>query len=151
MLHDFDTKYKVNPPLRTQQDIDALLEGLSNGTIDYITSDHNPLTIEDKNVEFEHASNGTIGLESAFGALNTLFSTEIAIKLLTRGKKHYQIESFSIEVGEKANLTLFNPDEDYLFDKSCVFSKSKNSIFLDHDLTGRAYGVIANNQIILRK
>lgn len=151
MLHDFDTKYKVNPPLRTQQDIDALLEGLSNGTIDYITSDHNPLTIEDKNVEFEHASYGTIGLESAFGALNTLFSTEIAIKLLTRGKKHYQIESFSIEVGEKANLTLFNPDEDYLFDKSCVFSKSKNSIFLDHDLTGRAYGIIANNQIILRK
>jgi dihydroorotase len=150
MLHDFDTKYKVNPPLRTQQDIDALLEGLSNGTIDFITCDHNPITIEDKNVEFEHAAYGTLGLESAFGALNTLFSTEIAINLLTRGKKQYKVESCTVEVGEKADLALFNPEVDYTFDKKHIFSKSKNSIFLDHDLTGKAYGIIANQQLILQ-
>ncbi|HIC32137.1 MAG TPA: dihydroorotase, partial [Flavobacteriaceae bacterium] len=76
VLNEFDTRYKVNPPLRTQDDVDALIEGVKDGTIDMVTSDHNPQTIEEKKVEFDHANYGTIGLESAFGALNQIFSTK---------------------------------------------------------------------------
>ena len=76
VLESFDTRFKVNPPLRTQDDIDALISGLKDGTIDMVTSDHNPIDIEHKKIEFDFAKYGTIGLESAFGALNTIFSTK---------------------------------------------------------------------------
>ena len=149
MLHDFNTQYKVNPPLRTQDDIDALLEGLNNGTIDFVTTDHNPITIEDKNVEFEHASYGTIGLESAFGALNTIFPLEKAIDLLTAGKQLFQAQQYIIEENEIADLAFFNPENEYTFTLNDIQSKSKNSIFLNHDLTGKAYGIFANNQLLV--
>jgi dihydroorotase len=149
MLHDFNTQYKVNPPLRTQDDIDALLEGLNNGTIDFVTTDHNPITIEDKNVEFEHAAYGTVGLESAFGALNTIFPLEKAIDLLTSGKQLFQTQQSIIEENEIADLAFFNPENEYTFTLKDILSKSKNSIFLNHDLTGKAYGVFANNQLLL--
>jgi len=149
VLQKFDTKFKVNPPLRTQTDIDALIEGLNDGTIDFVTSDHNPITIEDKNVEFEHASYGTIGLESAFGALNTIFSIEKTIELLTAGKSQFGIEVSKIEKNQKANVTLFNPENSYTFQLDDIHSKSKNSIFLNHNLKGKVYGIIANNQMLL--
>jgi dihydroorotase len=149
MLHDFNTQYKVNPPLRTQDDIDTLLEGLNNGTIDFVTTDHNPITIEDKNVEFEHAAYGTVGLESAFGALNTIFPLEKAIDLLTSGKQLFQTQQSIIEENEIADLAFFNPENEYTFTLKDILSKSKNSIFLNHDLTGKAYGVFANNQLLL--
>ena len=79
VLKDFNTNYKVLPPLRTQTDIDALIEGVKDGTIDMVTSDHNPLDIEHKNVEFDHASSGTVGLESAFGALQSIFTLKKTI------------------------------------------------------------------------
>jgi dihydroorotase len=72
-IQNFDTNFKVKPPLRTSDDVNALIAGLKDGTIDMITSDHNPLNIELKNLEFDNADYGTIGLESAFGALNMLF------------------------------------------------------------------------------
>jgi dihydroorotase len=75
-LTEFDTNFKVNPPLRIESDCKALVEGLKDGTIDMVTSDHNPINIEHKKIEFDYAENGTIGLESAFGALNSLFSTK---------------------------------------------------------------------------
>src|SRR5690606_24249475 len=71
-ITDFNTNFKVLPPLRTQEDVDALIEGVKDGTIDMVTSDHNPMDVEHKKIEFDHAAYGTIGLESAFGALNTL-------------------------------------------------------------------------------
>lgn len=74
VLTDFNTHFKVLPPLRTEDDRQALIEGLKDGTIDIVTSDHNPIDIEHKKVEFDHAKDGTIGLESAFGALQTLFT-----------------------------------------------------------------------------
>ena len=91
VLTSFDTRFKVLPPLRTQQDVDALIAGVKDGTIDMITSDHNPLNIELKNIEFDYATYGTIGLESLFGALNTLFSVKKSIKLLTQGKTRFGI------------------------------------------------------------
>lgn len=149
VLEEFDTNYKVNPPLRIQKDIEALIEGLKDGTIDMVTSDHNPMTIEDKKVEFDHASFGTIGLESAFGALNTLFTTKKTIQLLTKGKSRFGQSNTSIVEGQMANLTLFNPDIKYAFAETDIVSKSKNSAFLGQELKGKAYGIIANNKIVL--
>src|SRR5690606_8248014 len=125
MLSGFDTRYKVLPPLRTQTDVDALREGIKDGTIDMVTTDHNPLDIEKKNVEFDYADYGTLGLESAFGALNTLFTTKKAIDVLTSGKAVFGIENQSINPGNKASLTLFNPTQKYTFTTTHIHSKSK--------------------------
>lgn len=150
VLDSFDTNYKVLPPLRTQTDCDALVEGLKDGTIDMVTTDHNPIDIEDKKIEFDYAKYGTIGLESAFGALQTLFTTKKTITLLTQGKSRFGIKESTINEGENVNLTLFNPDFSYMFSQSDISSKSKNSVFLGKTLKGETYGVISNNKMILK-
>ena len=149
-LEGFDTRYKVLPPLRTQNDCDALIEGLKDGTIDMVTSDHNPIDIEDKKIEFDYAKYGTIGLESAFGALQTAFTTKKAISLLTSGKSRFNIAEHCINVGEMADLSLFNPTPSTTFSKSKITSKSKNSAFLGLELKGEVFGVISNNKIALK-
>jgi len=90
VLTDFNTNYKVLPPLRTQPDIDALISGIKDGTIDMVTTDHTPINIEEKKIEFDHANYGSIGLESAFGALQNIFTTKKTIDLLTtlKGKAY---------------------------------------------------------------
>ncbi len=144
-LKDFDTNFKVNPPLRLESDNKALVEGVRDGTIDMVTSDHNPINIEHKKIEFDFAKNGTIGLESAFGALNSLFSTKKTIQLLNNGKERFGVTNSIIKIGSKAQLSLFNPSKSYVFEKKHILSKSKNSLFLGSKLKGYVYGVIANN------
>ncbi|HEX9151985.1 MAG TPA: dihydroorotase, partial [Flavobacterium sp.] len=129
-LEEFDTRYKVSPPLRTETDRKALLKGIKDGTIDMITSDHNPIDIEHKKMEFDTAKNGTIGLESAFGALMTALPLETVIEKLTSGKATFGIDIQTINEGSKANITLFNPQPKSIFTKSSIRSKSKNSAFL---------------------
>ncbi|WP_411896129.1 dihydroorotase [Winogradskyella sp. A2] len=150
VLSDFETNYKVLPPLRTKQDCEALIEGLKDGTIDMVTTDHNPIDIEDKKVEFDFAKYGTIGLESAFGALQTLFTTKKVIALLTQGKSRFGIEENPINVGEIVDLTLFNPNTSYTFSNSSITSKSKNSAFIGQNLKGLVYGIISNNKIVIK-
>lgn len=149
IMEAFDTRYKVNPPLRTQKDIDALMEGLKDGSIDMVTSDHNPIDIEHKKIEFDFAKDGTIGLESAFGALLTIFSTKKTIDLLTKGKERFGIKSLCISVGNKANLTLFNPNNSYTFINQNIMSTSKNAIFKSYTIKGRTYGIFSNNKLVL--
>ena len=148
-LTSFDTNFKVLPPLRTQNDIDALIDGLKDGTIDMVTSDHNPLDIEHKKIEFDYAKYGTIGLESAFGALNSIFTVKKTVELLTKGKERFKVESTPISVGNEANLALFNPNETYNFSLKNIISTSKNSMFIDKELKGTVYGIISNNQLTL--
>lgn len=150
VLDGFDTNFKVLPPLRTQTDCDALIEGLKDGTIDMVTTDHNPIDIEDKKIEFDYAKYGSIGLESAFGALQTLFTTKKTIALLTQGKSRFGITETTINEGERANLTLFNPETAYTFSQANIFSRSKNSAFLGTPLKGETYGVISNNKMVLK-
>ena len=150
-LLGFNTNFKVLPPLRTKKDIKALIEGVKDGTIDLVTSDHYPLNIELKRVEFDNADFGTIGLESFFGALNKLFSTKMSINILTRGRSLFNVNETKIEIGESANLTLFNPIKEYTFTNKNIISKSKNSIFLNEKLKGTVYGIINNNKISLHK
>ncbi len=150
-LKTFDTKFKVTPPLRSTSDTKAILKGLKDGTIDMITSDHNPIDIENKKVELENAFYGTIGLESFFGSVNTVLGLEQTILCLTENpQKRFGITSTKIAKGEKANLTLFNPDVTYTFSEENILSKSKNSSFLGKSLKGFTYGVIAKNKMILR-
>ncbi|WP_323789830.1 dihydroorotase [Psychroserpens sp.] len=150
-LTGFNTNFKVLPPLRTQNDIDALIEGLKDGTIDMVTSDHNPIDIEDKKIEFDYAKYGTIGLESAFGALNSVFTIKKTIELLTKGKQRFGIEPSPISIGNKADLSIFDPNESYIFSKEEMLSRSKNSMFENKELKGKVYGIISNNQIIISK
>lgn len=149
VLKTFDTRFKVAPPLRTQSDSDALIEGLKDGTIDMVTSDHNPIDIEHKKIEFDYAKYGTIGLESAFGALHTAFTMKKTIDLLTKGRERFGIESAPIGIGSEAKLTFFNPIENYQFDKEMILSTSKNAIFENYNLKGKVYGVFSNNQMVL--
>lgn len=148
-LEGFDTRYKVSPPLRTETDRKALLAGILDNTIDMITSDHNPIDIEHKKMEFDLAKDGTIGLESAFGALLTVLSLEKVIENLTAGKTTFGIEKQSIDEGKKANITLFNPEGKSVFTKENILSKSKNSAFLGVEMKGKVYGIYNQGKLVL--
>lgn len=148
-LDSFDTRYKVTPPLRTDADRKALLAGVLDNTIDLITSDHNPMDIEHKKMEFDTAKNGTIGLESAFGALLNVLPLDKTIEKLTLGKSIFGIKNNPIIEGGTANLTLFNPEEKWLFTKEAIGSKSKNSAFLNETMTGKVYGIYNQGKLII--
>ncbi|WP_159799440.1 dihydroorotase family protein [Flavobacterium sp. MK4S-17] len=148
-LTGFDTRYKVMPPLRTESERLALIEGIKDGTIDMITSDHNPIDIENKKLEFDLAKDGTIGLESAIGALSTILPLDLAIEKLTAGKNVFGIENHVIAEGKPACFTLFNPDYAFTFDKAHIISKSKNSAFLGRQLKGKAYGIFNNGKLVV--
>ena len=150
-LSDFNTNFKVLPPLRTQDDIDQLISGVKDGSIDTVTSDHNPLDIELKNVEFDKAEFGTIGLESLFGALNRIFPIKTTINILTRGKKVFGIEETEIKIGTQADLSFFNPINSFVFNDDNVLSMSKNSIFEGSSLKGKVYGTISNGKMTLNE
>lgn len=148
-LEGFDTRYKVVPPLRTDADRKALIAGILDNTIDMITSDHNPIDIEHKKMEFDLAKNGTIGLESAFGALSTILPLNKIIEKLTSGKFTFGIKNDTIEIGNKANITLFNPEGQSIFSKENILSKSKNSAFLGTEIKGKVYGIFNQGKLVL--
>ena len=150
-LEGFDTRFKVTPPLRTEADRQALINGIKDGTIDIITSDHNPIDIEFKKMEFDTAKNGTIGLESAFGALLTVLPLETIIDKLTSGRKLFGIENHTIAEGSKANFTFFTPEGNSTFTKENILSKSKNSAFLGTETKGSVYGILNQNQLVITK
>ncbi len=147
-LKSFDAHVKVLPPLRTKKDSKALIKGLKDGTIDMVTSDHNPIDVEHKKVEFDNALYGSIGLESAFGALSTIFETSEVVKFLSAGKERFNIDKFQIKEGEPADLSLFVPGESFNFTEKNILSSSKNSIFLNKELKGKAFGVITQKGFI---
>ncbi|SEK58591.1 dihydroorotase [Aquimarina amphilecti] len=149
-LTSFDTNYKVLPPLRTQKDIEALIDGVKDGTIDMVTSDHQPIDVENKKVEFDNAMYGTIGLESTFGILNSILGINQTVSLLTKGKSIFGIETNSIDKGNKANLSLFTSKGNTVFKEEHIESTSKNSAFLERTIEGNTYGIISNGQIVLK-
>ncbi len=150
-LEEFDTRSKVSPPLRTEADRLALIEAVKNGTIDIITSDHNPIDIEHKKMDFDTAKSGTIGLESAFGALMTVLPVEIIVEKLTFGRTIFGLATPSITEGAKANLSLFNPEGESTFTAETIRSKSKNSAFIGAEIKGKVYGITNQDQLILNQ
>lgn len=148
-LKGFDTRFKVAPPLRTDNDRIALISGILDNTIDTITSDHNPMDIEHKKMEFDLAKNGTIGLESAFGALLTVLPLEKIVEKLTSSTTIFNLNQTEISEGNKANITLFTSDTEWIFTKEHILSKSKNSAFLGTKMKGKVIGIYNNKKLVL--
>jgi dihydroorotase len=148
-LKTYDTNTKMNPPLRTRQDVEAILEGLKDGTIDAIASDHAPHSIEEKEMEFIYAPNGIVGLETELGlALSELLSKkilnmeELVEKMAINPRKILNIPVPKFAEGEIANLTIIDPEVVWTVDVKAFKSRSKNSPFDKRLLTGKALGVI---------
>ena len=148
-LQDFNSNAKLLPPLREQADSKALKQALKDGIIDMVTSDHQPLNSELKYVELDLAHHGSIGLEHSFGSLLSIFNVSDAVDILTRGKERFGITSSTIQKSAKADLTLFSPDGKQIVTKKTIKSTSKNSIFIDQELPGKVFGVIAQNKLYL--
>ncbi len=149
-LKDFDTRFKVLPPLREENDRIALVNGVKTGLIDMVTSDHIPIDLENKKTDIENAKYGTIGLESFFGSLLSLFDLNQTIEILSKGREIFNIEKPKLEVGSKASLSLFTIN-DYEFSKADILSKSRNSAFLGMKMKGKPIGIINGNKITINE
>ncbi|TAK43452.1 MAG: dihydroorotase, partial [Saprospiraceae bacterium] len=150
-LFDFDSNFKVMPPLRGKDDLKALHKGLKDGTIDCITSNHTPLDTEAKNLEFPYAAFGAIGLETAFALSNTylkgVLSTEQLVeKLAIAPRRILGMEVPEIAEGAAADLTVFDPEREWTFTEKDIFSKSKNTPFIGWTFKGKALAIIRKNQ-----
>ncbi len=149
-LLNFDSNFKVTPPLRTKDDIKALVNGLKDGTLDVICSDHTPEDIENKLCEFDNAAFGMINLQTSFAVANSngkLTLEELISKITSAPREILGLEISEIKEGEKANMTLFNPKEKWSLKEEDIVSRSKNTPLIDKELTGVVYGVVNNNQI----
>lgn len=154
----FDTNYKMHPPLRTEADRLAMIEGLRDGTIEVICTDHAPHSIEEKDVEFIYAPNGILGLETSWGITSKRLINEykfdlsfVLEKMIDNPRKILNIPVPAIKVGGKANLTVFNTDEKWMFQKKHIKSKSKNTPYVGTELIGRALAIVNKGQIILNQ
>jgi dihydroorotase len=153
LTHDallgFDSQYKVKPPLRTQDDVDALIEGLNDDTIDVIVSQHTPHEVEFKDVEFEVAEFGIIGLQTALSlVLKAGLTVEVVVKKMAIAPRNIlDLEVPVIAEGKKANLVVFDTNEQWTFTKQNNLSKSHNSPFINEQLTGKVWLTCNNNQV----
>ena len=150
-LQAYDTNLKVNPPLRTKKDRDALRKGIKNGVVDFIASHHHPQDWDSKVCEFEYAKNGMETLESVFGAAGICnIATEDFIKMQTENIRNiFKIPVPLIDTKQKANLTLFTPGSEYVLEEENIFSKSRNNAFIGKGLKGKVIGIINGDKLFL--
>ncbi len=150
---DFNSHMKVLPPFRTQKDRKALIKGLKEGTIDHISSIHQPMEVETKECEFTFASFGSIGLETAFGAAHTALREvmplkDIIDKFCSGPRNILGIAVPKISKGEKAELTLFDPDTEWHYDGT-KHSLSSNDALKGHSFSGKVIGTIIKDHVVL--
>jgi len=152
-LHNYDTNLKVNPPLRTKKDRDALRKGIKNGVVDFIASHHQPQDWDHKVCEFQYAENGMETLESVFGVAGICgIPVETFVKMQTENiRKIFNQPVPLIEEGKEANLTFFIPGEEFIFEERNILSKSKNNAFLNHKLKGKVIGIYNKDKLFLNK
>ena len=148
-LLGFDSQFKVKPPLRTQKDVEALLNSLKDGTIDAIVSQHTPHEVEFKDVEFEVAEYGMIALQTAFSiVLSTGLDLSLIVqKMAVNPREILSIEPAVIAEGSKANLTMFDVDAEWEYTRKNNQSKSYNSPFMAQNLKGKVLLVYNNNHL----
>lgn len=149
---------KMNPPLREEKDRKAIIEGLKEGTIDAIITDHAPHSEEEKNQELSKAPNGIIGFETALSAeiMNLIDTGDLDYFDLVRltsynPSKLLKIDRGTIEEGKIADITIFDPNEKYVYEKSMIVSKSKNSPFIGKELKGRVKYTIVSGRVVYEK
>lgn len=154
---DFDTNAKVNPPLRTDRDVAAIIEGLKDGTIDIIATDHAPHHNGEKNVEFNLAARGLIGFETALPLAITylvkpghLTMAELVRKMCVNPAQMLGLNKGRLEIDKPADITIFDPDEQYTVDVSNFKSKARNSPFNGYKLFGRVFCTIVNGRTAVR-
>lgn len=153
-IRGYDTNLKVNPPLRTAADRQALADALAAGTIDCIASHHFPQNWDSKTCEFEYAKEGMIGLESLFGVLGKTVIDQWPLSdcidaLSVRPRQIFGLPVPEIKEGATACITLFNPGAEYVFEESMIRSKSKNSPFIGKQLKGKVTGIINKGQSVI--
>jgi dihydroorotase len=146
-LKSYDTNLKVNPPLRTREDMMAIRLAILKGEADAIASHHIPQNADAKVCEFEYAKNGMIGLETLFGVVWGIMNKESAIehlieKLSVSPRKIFGLPVPEIKEGVTATLTLFNPATEFVFTEKMIASKSKNTSFAGLSLKGKVIGII---------
>jgi dihydroorotase len=151
------SRFKMNPPLRAEDDRQALIEGLRSGLIDCIGTDHAPHAVEEKEVPFEQAAMGVIGLETAFAILNTelvlpgTLSLEVVIERLTAGAEPFGFERPSVAPGSEANLVLVDREAEWEAAAEGWESRSQNSSFHGHALRGRVLMTLAAGGVAYRQ
>jgi dihydroorotase len=155
-VKSFDTSTKVNPPLRTSDDVEAIRQGLKDGTIDCIVTDHAPHTQEDKEAGFDHAPFGMIGLETSVGLTMTelvhkkiLTLPQMVEKMSANPARIIGLEKKgAVRVGHDADLTIIDPQKTWVFKEEEIASKSKNSPFIGSQFKGRVETTIYNGKVV---
>ena len=150
-IEQFDANYKVLPPLRDESDRTSLIEGLKDGTIDCITTNHKPVEIESKHLEFSRSSYGAIGLETCFAAITTHLKKALTVRQIVQSLAYKSREAIglaipTINVDAPANITIFDPDQEWTYDKKSIRSKSSNSPFINQTFTGKVLAVVNNKK-----
>lgn len=152
------TNAKMNPPLRTKEDLEAIVEGLKDGTIDNIITDHAPHAAEEKNQELSKAPNGIIGFETMLSASITNLIDKGHIDYLNLVRltsynpaKLLGIDRGSIEEGKVADITIFDPNKEYVYTKDMIVSKSKNTPFIGKKLKGEVRYTIFNGNVVYER
>jgi dihydroorotase len=153
-VHSFSPNVKMNPPLRTDDDIQAILDGIKEGTVDCIATDHAPHALQEKDVEYEKAPCGIIGLETSLGlsisklVKSGLIDLKRMIEIMSvNPRKLLKLPEIKISQNEKANLTIFDPDAEWSVDIEKFKSKSTNSPFNGIRMIGKPRYTINNNQL----
>ncbi|MFT6245677.1 MAG: dihydroorotase [Salibacteraceae bacterium] len=149
----FDTHFKVMPPLRFEEDRKALWAGLKDGSIDCIVSDHRPHDKEEKDIEFDMAEFGNIGLQSLFASLNLApeFDLDVVINALsTNARRTLGLNKQAIETGTNADITLFQPNKEWTLKKKDIFSNTLNTPYVDKQLKGFVVGVINKSKLVIK-
>lgn len=152
---DVDTNYKMNPPLRTRADVNALKEGLRNGIMDVISTDHAPHTYEEKNVSIRKAPFGIVGLETAASLTHdelvlkgVLTPLQMAEKMSYNPAKVAHLDKGDIQPGKVADIVIFDPEETYTIDKNTFASKGRNTPFDGKTVTGRVKYTICDGNVV---
>lgn len=158
ILGDYDTNKKMSPPLRTTKDVEAMKRALVDGTIDVIATDHAPHHYDEKNVEFEKAPFGIVGLETSFGLSYThlvktglLSPMALIEKMSTKPAEILGIDKGDLSVGKIADITILDPEATYTIDKSTFVGKSKNSPFIGMAVQGEVSATLVNGKVIYQK
>ena len=149
-LLEYNTNFKVAPPIRTEDDRKELIKAVKDGTFDCIATDHAPHTIEEKEATFELAPFGMIGLESCFGAVNKVLDMPLKelLKLLTVNPRRVMgFEEDLFKIGCAAELTILDPDQEWIYKEQNIYSKSRNTPFIGEKLKGKVRYTISKGTI----
>ncbi|MBD3403123.1 amidohydrolase family protein [candidate division GN15 bacterium] len=158
IAEEFNTSLRVNPPLRSADDREAIIEGLIDGTIDCIASDHAPHAEEEKDCEFDHAPPGMIGLETTLGLVKTflidkgyLTWADAVAKMTINPARIFNLPGGTLKQGLPADITIIDPDRVWTVDAKKFRSMSRNSPFVGWELTGQVYRTILNGRIVFEQ